>query len=156
MHFIYAHISLALIILPRFQALSIRSSSNAVAPRSNGGIPTKCTDLKADLYAECWSALNLPEYLTGWNKTTPTCKNNSDDISNCCKVDEPWANCFLRLASGVTDACYHPVASNATCPIDVRINTTHLDKSAAPKARYVLGTIENIDNFFQLYSTGTF
>ena len=151
MHFIYAYIPLAL-VLPQCQALSIRAFPHAITQVSSGGVPTKCTDLEADLDAECWSALNLPEYLTGWNKTTPTCKDNSGDFDKCCKVEEPWANCFLRLASGVADACHHPVASNATCPIDVRVNTTHVDESAAPKARYILRTIQKIDDFFLFYS----
>lgn len=67
-----------------------------------------CTDLKAAFDSRCWAELDLTAYLTdpvtGWNHTVRQCgagdTARNDDGADCCKPNEPWTTCFLRLAHG--------------------------------------------------------
>lgn len=56
-----------------------------------------CTDLQASTDSSCWQGLQLTNWLTNWNTTTPVCGPNEDD-ADCCQSTEPWTTCFLRLA----------------------------------------------------------
>lgn len=67
-----------------------------------------CTDLKAAFNSRCWAELGLTSYLTdpvtGWNHTARLCGSGAsaenDDGADCCKSNEAWTTCFLRLAHG--------------------------------------------------------
>ena len=68
--------------------------ASSLEPRS-----INCTDLGAPLDASCWATLDLSDWLTNWNNTTPTCTQDQDGAA-CCLVGEAWNRCFLRLAHG--------------------------------------------------------
>ncbi len=67
-----------------------------------------CTDLKAAFDSRCWAELDLTAYLTdpvtGWNQTVRRCNTadtaQNDDGADCCKPNEAWTTCFLRLGHG--------------------------------------------------------
>ena len=112
-----------------------------------------CTDLNAERTAGCWDELNIPDYIVGWNLTTPTCAASGGDGSNCCEPQEPWTTCFLRLAYGHAGSdCSDINPQNCNlAPV-----SPDLDPSIAPKAAYVVQNIVTINSVFVLYVDGEF
>ena len=112
-----------------------------------------CTDLRAEPSTACWDELDIPDYLAGWNKTTPICQANGgpgNDGSACCVANEPWSTCFLRLAYGSTGSdC---TTMNAQSCVLQPLNPK-LDQSTAPKVGYVVRNIVAINNLFISYNT---
>ena len=117
-----------LLILGQASALALEQSKIAMNPKPIGGtyVPS-CTNLNAAYSRRCWGALNLTDFLTnpvhGWNATTPTCTDPSTSGVSCCEPTEGWATCFLRIASGVDDACYNVCISGSKsciCVLSVR------------------------------------
>jgi len=76
------------------------SSSESYSLESRG---INCEDTAAAFDSSCWDTLNIAKFLndpvTGWKKTTPTCTATGSGAT-CCRADEPWSTCFLRLYCG--------------------------------------------------------
>ncbi len=119
--------------------------------------PVNCTDISpsASYNSSCWNQLNVPSYLTAWQATTPTCKASSTSNNGCCKETEYWANCFLRITTGVTGADCTKLA-DPSCDYNAQINPSLLNSSTAPQARYVVRGIIAINDFFDAYYGGHF
>lgn len=116
-----------------------------------------CTDPRALFDGSCWATLNLTYYLNKWNHTTPTCPTSVNitkddegsvegihdyseyDGSSCCKLNEPWTTCFLRVAAG-RPASDCSVINTQSCHYDL----TATDSTLAPEVRYILKTIYGI------------
>ena len=114
--------------------------------------PVNCTDVSpsAGYNSSCWDQLKVPSYLTEWQATTPTCMVGSTSNTVCCKVTEYWANCFLRLATGVTGGdC--SVLGAPSCNYSAEINPSLLSSPTAPQIRYVVREIIAINEFFDVY-----
>lgn len=114
--------------------------------------PVNCTDISspAGYNSSCWDQLNVPSYLTEWQATTPTCKANSANNNACCNITEYWANCFLRLATGVKGGdC--SVLGGPSCNYSAQISPNLLSSPTAPQINYVLRGIVAINEFFDAY-----
>ena len=104
-----------------------------------------CDDLSADFDESCWATLGLSDYLldpvTGWNVTTRRCSTVDDGLDNdgsdCCKIDEPWAKCFLHLAHGWAGMDCSEINAQM-CTWDPKMA---VHPSIAPKVRYVMRNI---------------
>ena len=131
-------------------------SLTAAIPQETGltqaSKPVNCTDVSpsAGYNSSCWDQLNVPSYLTEWQATTPTCMASSTSNNVCCKVTEYWANCFLRLATGVTGGdC--SVVGGPSCNYSAEINPSLRSSPTAPQIRYVVREIIAINAFFDAY-----
>ena len=110
-----------------------------------------CTDLRADPSTLCWDELNISDYLDNWNQTTPACEASGGDGSDCCNPQEPWTNCFLRLAygsAGFDCTKFDP----QSCTLQAL--RSDLDPRIAPKVGYVVRNIVTIHSLFVSYSLG--
>ncbi|KAL8993090.1 MAG: hypothetical protein Q9169_006604 [Polycauliona sp. 2 TL-2023] len=117
-----------------------------------------CTDPLAFFFQECWSILNVNEYLTnpqtGWLATTRICQNSGgrnvdNNGRNCCKKDEPWSTCYLRLAIPKSD--YDCTATNVDRCDSAMLQGVNVDPSIEPWVRYTVKNIYAINNFFVTY-----
>lgn len=103
-----------------------------------------CSDLNpaAVFDASCWGGLDLSDWLnhptTGWKARTPVC-TSSEDGSNCCKPNEPWTTCFLRLAHNNPSYDCSQIDPQS-CPGDATLST-YLSPSIVPQTRYVVKNI---------------
>ena len=95
-----------------------------------------CTDLGANFDSSCWITLGLSGYLsypeTGWMYTTPNCTEDQSG-ANCCKPDQPWSTCYLRLAHGYSGQDCSKINPTA-CTWDP---TLAVDPKIAAEVRYV-------------------
>ncbi len=121
--------------------------------------PVNCTyaALQKNPNAACWNQLDLTSYLTGWNKTTPTCSNDSSNDADCCRRGEAWASCFQRLATGTPESCQigslHDMAICYEKSLGLR---TSLAPNIIDQVGYVLRTIQNINDFFFVHEKSKF
>ena len=135
-----------------FVAFSLTSAIPQETSLTQAPKPVNCTDVSpsAGYNSSCWDQLNVPSYLTEWQATTPTCMAGSTSNKVCCKIKEYWANCFLRLATGVTGGdC--SVLGGPSCNYSATINPSLLSSPTAPQIRYVLREIVAINQFFDAY-----
>ncbi|KAL8660141.1 MAG: hypothetical protein Q9226_000047 [Calogaya cf. arnoldii] len=119
-----------------------------------------CTDPAAFFFSECWTILNIHDYLlnpqTGWIATTRICqdsggRNEDNNGANCCRDQEAWATCYLRLAiPGSDQDCTS--TSGDRCD-GAMLQTIQVDPSIRPYVRYTVKNIYAINNFFQTYYT---
>ena len=48
--------------------------------------------------SSCWDALDMTDWMKRWNATTVVCTAAQSLHTPCqCRIDEPWATCFMRL-----------------------------------------------------------
>lgn len=46
----------------------------------------------------CWDTLSMTKWMTYWNTSTTICTAKPKVYTQCqCRIDEPWATCFMRL-----------------------------------------------------------
>ena len=46
----------------------------------------------------CWDTLGMTDWMTDWNTSTTICTATPKVLTQCqCRIDEPWATCFMRL-----------------------------------------------------------
>ena len=46
----------------------------------------------------CWDTLEMEDWMTNWNTSTTICTATQSVLTPCqCRIDEPWATCFMRL-----------------------------------------------------------
>ena len=91
--------------------------------------------------SSCWDKLNLTTYLTDWEEKTPICK----DDPACCKPDELWSQCFIRLASNGTDS--DDCSKSGGC---ISSDPTFLpvDASIVPEVKYIVHNIYSMNKYF--------
>ena len=144
-------------------AVSLASCS----PLSASGMPqslkarqitnsTSCQNPRTEPDASCWNSLNIASYLddpvTGWNKTTPICAPQTEDALNCCRADEDWSTCFIRLGTGeVANVCNSITQNRGACQFAPE--APNLAPSIQGQVRYVLQNIFSIWIFFQNMGT---
>lgn len=109
-----------------------------------------CSDLYAVHSASCWDDLNIPDYLTSWKANTPNC-SNGDDGSKCCKPNEAWSTCFLRLATGTTGSDCTTITGSCS---NNQIAASTLSPDIVMKASYVVLNVVTIQNIFMGYVHG--
>ncbi|KAM0805032.1 hypothetical protein BDR22DRAFT_481518 [Usnea florida] len=48
--------------------------------------------------ASCWGTLDMANWMTSWNASTTICNATQSVSTPCqCRLNEPWATCFMRL-----------------------------------------------------------
>ena len=48
--------------------------------------------------SSCWDTLDMTDWMTDWNTSTTICTVPQSVLTPCqCRIDEPWATCFMRL-----------------------------------------------------------
>lgn len=112
-----------------------------------------CTNPYALFFTECWTILNIHDYLvapgTGWINTVRTCQDKGgnswdNDGSNCCVKNEPWSTCFLRLAiPGSNHDCTS--ASGGRCS-DSMVDDINVAEVIHPYVRYTVKNIYGTDS----------
>lgn len=46
----------------------------------------------------CWDTLKMTDWMSDWNASTTVCAATQSVLTPCqCRIDEPWATCFMRL-----------------------------------------------------------
>lgn len=46
----------------------------------------------------CWDTLDMTDWMSKWNTSTTICTATQSVLTPCqCRIDEPWAICFMRL-----------------------------------------------------------
>lgn len=105
-----------------------------------------CDNPAAIYMSECWGALNIGDYLSHWNQTTPVCS----DSAHCCVNGEAWSTCFLRLArNSAGQNCLN--LESADCVWQDK--SISVDPSIYGQVRYVFKSIYGVHDFFSTYST---
>lgn len=101
-----------------------------------------CTDPHAALDSRCWAELGMVDFLnhpkTGWNATTKTCDTSPDGV-NCCRLNEAWSTCFMRLALGSPGNDCSQI-NIQTCSFQVPA-AGQVDPTLKPKYEYALKAI---------------
>ncbi len=106
-----------------------------------------CTDLKASFDSRCWAELDLTAYLTdpvtGWNNTVRRCDvaetARNDDGADCCKADEVWTTCYLRLAHGSPGQDCSQINAQS-CSYQSTLDP-NMDPAIKPKVQYMMRNI---------------
>ncbi len=109
-------------------SLSLRQSNDTI----------DCHDLNPEtLYdASCWAKLDLSNFLNNW-RAPKVCNTGV----NCCKPDEEWSTCFLRLGKGDSGLNCTMIASNTNDCAYNRVLAEDLDPSIKAQVRCITGTI---------------
>lgn len=103
---------------------------------------TACTNTPQNFDESCWDGLGLSQWLAGWS--LPTCAdgqiNGKGDASNCCKSDDNWSHCFLRVAVG--EDLYNCTQFNTgSCAQVPQILSNTLNSTIVPQVWYVVKNI---------------
>jgi len=112
-----------------------------------------CSDLRALRSASCWDELNISDYLTSWKTNTPIC-SNGDDGAKCCKPNEAWSTCFLRLATGTTGYDCTTITGSAGSCSSNHVATSTLSPDIVVKVSYVVSTMVTIHDIFAGHFSG--
>ena len=110
----------------------------------------ECNNTRSDASTTCWDELDISSYILGWNLTTPTCADG-DDGYNCCEPEEAWSKCFLRLSYDQQGFDCTRINSQSCSLTQL---SPRLDPSIAPRVRYVVQNIVNINQVFTSYNLG--
>ena len=66
----------------------------------------------------CWNSLGMTDWMSNWNTTTTICTATQSVLTPCqCRIDEPWATCFMRLTYEKNRTANY-VCTNLTKPED--------------------------------------
>lgn len=117
-------------------------------------VPVACSNALDDLSSSCWQTLKVGDYLTRWNKTTPTCDAAHGDGKGCCSPDESWANCFLRLGTGIAGYDCTSISRSPFCPVNVQKVDPNLGQDIKAQVSFVLRTIFSVRLYFGSTSDG--
>lgn len=123
-----ASASLILAIPSHFPYLSSRQTNDTI----------DCHDLNPEtLYdASCWAKLDLTNFLNKW-RAPKVCNSGV----NCCKPNEEWSTCFLRLGKADSGLNCTIIASNTNDFAYNGVLAGDLDPSIKAQVRYITGTI---------------
>ncbi|KAL8709838.1 MAG: hypothetical protein Q9220_005454 [cf. Caloplaca sp. 1 TL-2023] len=113
-----------------------------------------CTDAN-NIESSCWNDLNIADYLTNWNKTTPDCKTNNGDGSDCCVAGESWSTCFLRIATASAGLSCDTLSVTFCSSISGQIINSDLTPDEKVKASYVRAAIFQVHQLFVSYDGAT-
>lgn len=160
----YNYIRLAAVALA---CLSFASTSPVYADAHFSTLQARqaadCLNLQAPQNYSCWDQLDITDYLTSWNVTTPVCStSNAGNGSNCCVASEPWSTCFLRLATGssgldctslinsspINNPCL-PGPTSSTLPPDIAAKASYVVSSLASIFEVFLNLADGNGMFFQ-------
>ena len=116
-------------------------SASPIAQSSFNRRQADCTDRTKGFDSTCWAAapgLGLSTWLANWNATTPVCTTPAQE--SCCKEDELWANCFIRLGTNglVTDDCS---VINKACASEPTYAEEPVAPVIAPEVYYIIHNI---------------
>ena len=126
-------LSLVLILSP---ALMSAFPTPDADPSSSG-----CTSTNPEAFYDgaCWAELGLSDWLNNWH-APKTCEP-SDNGVGCCKPNEEWSTCFLRLGKGDSGLNCTQINTNTNdCTYEKGL-ATELDPSIYAQVRYITKTI---------------
>ncbi len=123
-----------------FLSIYLTSASPVTQPYLRGR-QADCTDRTKGFDSTCWGAssgLGLSAWLTNWNATTPVCTTPAQN--GCCKPNEVWANCFVRLGTNglVTEDCS---IINKACASEPTYAEEPVSSIIAPEVYYIIHNI---------------
>lgn len=134
-----------------FSLASCSPLLTSIGPRSLESRGINCVDTATAFDSSCWDTLNIAKFLndpvTGWKRTTPIC-TLSDSGATCCRADEPWSTCFLRLYSGKPGTDCSDIA-HIKNDCQLQSPAPDLTPSIAASARYVVYAIVSIGGLFE-------
>ena len=99
----------------RAQQEAIAACQNLTSSATNDGTTTTILPVPNP---SCWVTLDMSDWMTKWNTSTTICTATQSVLTPCqCRIDEPWATCFMRLTyENNRTASY--VCTNLTTPED--------------------------------------
>ena len=79
----------------RAQLKAIAACQNLTSSTANDGTTTTTTLFPNP---SCWDTLDMTSWMSNWNTSTTICTATQSVLTPCqCRIDEPWATCFMRL-----------------------------------------------------------
>ena len=79
----------------RAQKNAIAACQNLSPSTTNDGTTTTIIPFPDP---SCWDTLKMADWMTGWNTSTTICTATQSVLTPCqCRMNEPWATCFMRL-----------------------------------------------------------
>lgn len=79
----------------RAQQEAIAACQNLTFSSTNDGTTTTTTLFPNP---SCWDTLDMTTWMSNWNTSTTICTATQSVLTPCqCRIDEPWATCFMRL-----------------------------------------------------------
>ena len=127
------HISTSLIIGLAYAAQAYAAPVEALQPRDL----VTCQDPNAGIDPSCWDLLDLTNFVTNWNKTTPVCPPGPT-TGKCCGTTEAWTTCFLRMNQPESGSDCTTISS---CAFSSSLRTIPNDSRMTAQAHYVVFNI---------------
>ena len=109
-----------------------------------------CADPEAPLLKPCWNVLDIPDYLSEWQKNVAVCPE-LEYTNGCCILGEPWSSCFLRLGwEKAPSGCLGVSETDLeACQFPTGTVRSDIPRDTVQKVKYVTANIVNIHRLFQ-------
>lgn len=109
-----------------------------------------CANPEAPLLNNCWDVLDIPHYLSEWQKTVPVCQG-LEYTDSCCVPGEAWSLCFLRLGweKGPSDCLEISETDLGPCQFPAGSVRSQIPRDTVQQVKYVTANIVNIHGLFQ-------
>lgn len=79
----------------RAQQKAVAACQNLTTSTTNDGTTTTILPFPDP---SCWVTLGMTDWMKNWNTSTTICTATQSVLTPCqCRIDEPWATCFMRL-----------------------------------------------------------
>ena len=79
---------------PRVQQRDVAACEDLTSSTTSDGT-TITTSSFPD--SSCWDTLDMTDWMKRWNATTVVCTAQKFRAPCQCRIDEPWATCFMQL-----------------------------------------------------------
>lgn len=77
------------------EAVAVAACRNITSSNTDDGTTTTILPFPDP---SCWDTLKMTDWMTNWNTSTTICTATQSVLTPCqCRIDEPWATCFMRL-----------------------------------------------------------
>ena len=124
------------LLLLYFANLIIANATTDAARRAQQPAVAACEDLTSSTTSDgttittssfpdssCWDTLDMTNWMKRWNTTTVVCTATQSLRPPCqCRIDEPWATCFMQLTYARNKTA-HYVCTDLTKPEDCTMPT---------------------------------
>ena len=70
-----------------------------------------CAQISTPPNPSCWDQLGMDSWMTNWNKTTTRCSQSTEAPGCQCGFNEPWGDCFMRMALLANESSCATIAS---------------------------------------------
>ena len=109
-----------------------------------------CADPEAPLLKPCWDVLDIPSYLSEWQKNVAVCPE-LEYTNGCCILGEPWSSCFLRLGwEKAPSGCLGVSETDlGACQFPTGTVRSDIPRDTVQQVKYVTANIVNVHGLFQ-------